>query len=89
MPEYSITIEGTPEEVQALLNVGSKVEPRFCRKKRISPGKVVLWYKVPEGENAPNDLLAAMKRRAGLTKPKARKAKKVDDASTGEPKAAN
>jgi hypothetical protein len=91
MPEYSITIKDTPENVQKMLNAASKIEPLhdgnkrgFFKKKRLSPGEVVLWYRVPSGENVPNDLMTAIKKRAGLMKPKP--PRKVKEEVDNEPK---
>jgi hypothetical protein len=94
MAEFSILYEDTPENVQKFLNAASKIEPLrdnnkrgFFKKKRHSPGRVELWYRVPSGENAPNDLVTAIKRRAGLIKPVERKSKpktRKTDASTAE-----
>lgn len=75
--EYMIELEGTPEEIKAMLSVASKVEPGIFRKRRINPGLCRLWYR---GEQANNDLVAAIKRKAGLNKPKAKPAPKAEAA---------
>ena len=77
MTEQERTLEliGTPEDVQAMLNAASRVEPRIFKKKRINPGHYVLWYRAKE---PPNDLVAAIKRRAGLTTKRKSRARKVE-----------
>ena len=65
LPERQVELIGKPEDVQAMLNAASRVEPRIFKKKRINPGHYILWFRAKE---PPNDLLAAIKRRAGLTK---------------------
>lgn len=80
MPRYDYMIElsGTPEDVQAMLNVASKTEPGCYKKKRVNPGLCRVWYR---GDNIgqPNDLVAAIKRAAGLVKSRPRKVVKNED----------
>ena len=59
--ERMIELTGTPDEVKAMLDVASKVEPAIFRKQRVNPGHVKLWYR---GERADNDLVAAIKKKA-------------------------
>lgn len=68
--ETTIELTGTPDDVQAMLNAASKVEPTIHRKQKLSPGHYRLWY---TAKSPPNDLVAAIKRRAGLTPSKRRR----------------
>lgn len=90
MPLYEKMIEifGTPEEIQKMLNAGSPTERRFYKKEPVSPGHYRLWYRSERSNELgpPNDLVAAIKRNAGLTvrKPKAKRASTTtDDAADG------
>ena len=82
MADFMLPLKGTPEDVLAMRNVASRIEGATAyREKRISDGEYHVWYRSTE---APNDLLAAIKRKAGLTKPKrTRKAKAESEADNG------
>jgi hypothetical protein len=90
MADFMIELKGTPEDVQAMVNQGSRIDGAVAYKKKwINPGLCRVWYRGKR--TAPNDLVAAIKRKAGLTKskakPKATRARKAievsaDDAST-------
>ena len=70
MADFSIELTGTPDDVQAMRNVASRIDgAKAYREKKITDGHYIVWYRASE---APNDLLAAIKRKAGLTKSKPR-----------------
>ena len=71
MPDLSVDIQGTPEEVQAMIDVSHKVEPSCYQKKKIGPGHYKLWYRGDAGSQ--NDFVQAMRRKAGLVKSKPRR----------------
>jgi hypothetical protein len=67
-PDFMIELEGTPEDVQAMLNVASRIEGAVAYKKeRLTSGLYRVWYR---GKGTPNDLVAAIKKRAGIGQPK-------------------
>lgn len=74
--DHRLELTGTPDEVQAMLNVASKVEPGIYKKKRNTPGSVTLWYR---GDAAPSDLATAIKKRAAPKKAKTRARGKKND----------
>lgn len=75
MADFMLPLIGTPDEVQAMRNVASRIEGATAyREKRITDGEYHVWYRSTE---APNDLLAAIKRKAGLTKRKSKARKKA------------
>lgn len=65
--ERMIELFGTPDEITAMLNVASRVEPRIFKKRRVDAGHYILWYRAKE---PPNDLVMAIRKRAGLLKPR-------------------
>lgn len=66
MADFMIELRGTPDEIQEMLNKASRIEGVTAyRKKRISEDVYYVWYR---GKGAPNDLIAAIKREAGLVK---------------------
>lgn len=80
MPDFMIELKGTPEEITAMLGVASRIDGATAyKKKRINDGLYRVWYR---GKGTPNDLVAAIKRKAGLTKAKRARKAKADDAST-------
>ncbi len=78
MVDFMLELEGTPEEITKMLAVASRIDgAKAYKKKRMNDGLYRVWYR---GKGTPNDLVAAIKRKAGLTKPKAARkapAKKV------------
>ena len=83
MIDGQITITGTPEDVLAMVGAASKVDSRFYRKDKISDVQYVLWYRAA-ADQVPDttDLLAAIRKAAGLRDP--RPPKKADEPITGE-----
>lgn len=86
MADFYLDLEGTPDDVLAMRNVASRIDGATAyREKRFSDGHYRVWYRSTE---APNDLMAAIKRKAGLAKRRSRarksEPKAVDDASTDE-----
>lgn len=68
MTDFKIELQGTPDEVQEMLNKASRIEGATAyKKKKIGPDHYQVWYR---GKGAPNDLIAAIKKAAGLTKSK-------------------
>ena len=85
MADFMIDLEGTPDDVQAMVDKGSRIDGAVAYKKQwINPGLCRIWYRGKR--NAPHDLVAAIKRKAGLVKPKAKRVSKPReaDASTAE-----
>lgn len=81
MPDFMIELKGTPEEITAMLAVASRIDGAVAYKKKpLNDGLYRVWYR---GKGTPNDLVAAIKRKAGLTKPKAKRERKpkAEDAS--------
>ncbi len=69
MADFMIELKGTPEEITAMLGVASRIDGAVAyKKKRMNDGLYRVWYR---GKGTPNDLVAAIRRRAGLAKPKA------------------
>ncbi len=86
MPDFMLELEGTPEEITAMLGVASRIDGAVAyKKKRMNDGLYRVWYR---GKGTPNDLVAAIKRRAGLAKPKSKptrtKKAKVEAMSDGD-----
>ena len=68
MNDFMIELSGTPEDVQAMLNVASYIDgAKAYKKRRIHPGLCYVFYR---GKGTPNDLVLAIKRKAGLIKSK-------------------
>lgn len=75
MADFMLELKGTPDDVLKMRNVASRIEGATAyRERRINDGLYYVWYRSTE---APNDLLAAIKRKAGLTKPKSKPARRV------------
>lgn len=76
MADFALDLIGTPEDVLKMRNVASRIPGATAyREKRVNDGHYIVWYR---STDAPNDLLAAIKRKAGLVKSKPRKVKSVD-----------
>ena len=78
MPDFMIELTGTHDEVQAMLNVASKVEPGCYKKKWVTPGQCNVWVRGDE-VGPPNDLVAKIKREAGLKRASAPKSKEAEE----------
>jgi hypothetical protein len=72
-PEHMIELIGKPDEVEAWLRSASRVEKKIFRKHQVNPGHYQLWYR---GQQANNDLVAAIKKHAAAqdAKPAPKKA---------------
>jgi hypothetical protein len=75
-PEHVIELTGTADEIEKICNWASRVDPRFFGKK-VTPGKLRLRIRMPANEFAPNDLVVAIKRKAGLLKARPKQEPKV------------
>ena len=77
MADFMIELKGTPEEITKMLGVASRIDgAKAYKKKRMNDGLYRVWYR---GKGTPNDLVAAIKRKAGLTKAKRARKVTVDD----------
>lgn len=85
MADFVLDLQGTPDDVLKMRNVASRIEGATAyREKRINDGHYQVWYR---STDAPNDLLTAIKRKAGLAKAKSKsrtRKSKTETANTDE-----